>query len=256
MDTVNSSVISPSPDLKISIRPATLDDIPQLARIAASTFAKDELFTWMYPRMDQYPDDMYHWFLIKTKIRFNGLGSHVFVAEVEDAGGKRTIAGQAVWERGGKDEEAKKWKSDTFGRKLERRLLQAEMWYYTHCLERASDPVRISHFEEVANYEFYSTLPGHWHLAHLVILPQYQRKGIAKRLIAWGVETARQEHLPVTLEASRVGRKVYEKIGFRVFGTCVVSEGLDSVAMLWEPEELKGRWLKEDQEVKMESNKV
>ncbi|KAL3459534.1 acyl-CoA N-acyltransferase [Aspergillus heterothallicus] len=51
-------------------------------------------------------------------------------------------------------------------------------------------------------------------LVGLFVHPQYQRRGIAARLLRWGIEEAERLGLPLYLEATEEGRPVYERFGF------------------------------------------
>ncbi|KAJ5670176.1 uncharacterized protein N7477_005539 [Penicillium maclennaniae] len=49
--------------------------------------------------------------------------------------------------------------------------------------------------------------------------PSYQRKGIARALVQWGLDEARRrDNLEAITEASSMGRHVYEKMGFQAEG--------------------------------------
>ncbi|KAF4447505.1 gnat family acetyltransferase [Fusarium austroafricanum] len=48
--------------------------------------------------------------------------------------------------------------------------------------------------------------------------PQFQRKGIATKLVQWGLDEAKRRDLEVITEASTMGRKVYLKMGFKQEG--------------------------------------
>jgi ribosomal protein S18 acetylase RimI-like enzyme len=51
---------------------------------------------------------------------------------------------------------------------------------------------------------------------HVVAVhPDYQKKGIGKLLVGYGIEVARQAGLPVYVESSKDGLKLYDKTGFR-----------------------------------------
>ncbi|CAG8945959.1 unnamed protein product [Penicillium salamii] len=53
--------------------------------------------------------------------------------------------------------------------------------------------------------------------------PAHQRKGIAKRLVQWGLDEAlRRGNLEAITEASSMGRHVYEKMGFKPEGADIV----------------------------------
>jgi hypothetical protein len=66
---------------------------------------------------------------------------------------------------------------------------------------------------------------------------------------ASGIEHCQQENVPVALEASVVGRRLYQKLGFQTIQRTRLAERVEGlqggVAMLWEPDPLKGRWIKE-----------
>ena len=53
----------------------------------------------------------------------------------------------------------------------------------------------------------------------LAVTPDYQRKGVAIVLLNWSMDHAAEEKVPVTLVATRVGRPLYESVGFSSYGT-------------------------------------
>ena len=81
--------------------------------------------------------------------------------------------------------------------------LEAE---YGHAIMIDLMQKRHDHIESVANSVV--------HLNTLAVLPAHQRKGIATRLMNWGVETADQLGFPCFVEASPAGRPLYERHGF------------------------------------------
>lgn len=90
---------------------------------------------------------------------------------------------------------------------------EEELWsgtdlheYQTKCFERW-DRLRESYVGGV----------GHWLLAPLWVLPEFQGRGVASLLLSDGIELADHE-LPVPpmyLEAAKAARPVYERFGFR-----------------------------------------
>jgi GNAT superfamily N-acetyltransferase len=55
--------------------------------------------------------------------------------------------------------------------------------------------------------------------------PSFQRRGVASRLVTWGLDEARRRGIPeATTEASSMGRHVYQRLGFRPQGSDVVYE--------------------------------
>ncbi|TGJ85384.1 hypothetical protein E0Z10_g3363 [Xylaria hypoxylon] len=55
--------------------------------------------------------------------------------------------------------------------------------------------------------------------------PAFQRRGIASKLVQWGVDEAHRRGIPnATMEASSMGRHVYQRLGFRPRGSDIVYE--------------------------------
>jgi len=52
----------------------------------------------------------------------------------------------------------------------------------------------------------------------LVTLPKYHRRGVGAMHMQWGFEQAEKMGLPVWLEASKMGRPLYERNGFETVG--------------------------------------
>ena len=59
-----------------------------------------------------------------------------------------------------------------------------------------------------------------WHLNNIEIHPDWQRRGIGKRLVGDLIARARAEGLPVALQVLKVNpaRRLYERLGFAVTG--------------------------------------
>ncbi|KAL3418383.1 Puromycin N-acetyltransferase 1 [Phlyctema vagabunda] len=53
----------------------------------------------------------------------------------------------------------------------------------------------------------------------LAVHPNHQRRGVGKLLMQWGLQTADQLHVPIYLESSHSGLRMYESLGFRTL-TC------------------------------------
>lgn len=56
----------------------------------------------------------------------------------------------------------------------------------------------------------------HWYLALLLTWPEWQGRGVARRLLDWGIERADKEQPPTAmyLETSTKAKRVYEHMGF------------------------------------------
>ena len=49
----------------------------------------------------------------------------------------------------------------------------------------------------------------------MAVHPKHQRRGIGRLLVQWGVDVAEQLKLPIYLEATFEGMRLYEKVGFK-----------------------------------------
>ncbi|KAK6352215.1 hypothetical protein TWF730_009045 [Orbilia blumenaviensis] len=58
----------------------------------------------------------------------------------------------------------------------------------------------------------------HYYLSHLLVHPDYKRRGYGYILTLWGLYYAAQEGLPAYLTASAEGERLYRKLGFKVIG--------------------------------------
>ena len=59
----------------------------------------------------------------------------------------------------------------------------------------------------------------------LAVLPEWQRKGVGRRLLGWGLEKADAEGWECWLDASKKGEGLYRKFGFRDVGCVEVELG-------------------------------
>jgi GNAT superfamily N-acetyltransferase len=61
---------------------------------------------------------------------------------------------------------------------------------------------------------------GHWYLSPVCTWPQYQGKGVGKKLLYWAIEQADRTDpvTPLYLESAPSARKVYEHMGFEPVG--------------------------------------
>lgn len=120
-----------------------------------------------------------------------------------------------------------------------------EEWYHNRITDRSMDRERLEQFFKNTQFDdFYPKLDSSIHMPYLAVSPKHQRKGIGKMLVKYGQGLAEKENVPVSLEASINGRKLYENCGFKIVSTSRINdEGLEGIAMLWEPERLRGKWL-------------
>lgn len=75
---------------------------------------------------------------------------------------------------------------------------------------------RISYIKEVSEQKDRSSPPAIFTLDLCAVDPAFQRRGIAGKLVQWGLDEAkRRGNLECTTEGSAMGRAVYRKLGFK-----------------------------------------
>jgi len=239
------------------VRPLIRSDIPRVLEISGACFSSDELFRWMYPHQDRYPNDLRRYQLVRLRTRLVQQGGQGYVAETEAGCGCKGCSGEdggrivgfGFFIREGRDEAARKWRAESWTAKFERYLLSWDVWYEMTFLQRANDPRAQAQFARVTKYGFYEVLDDYWLLGLLGVDPSCRRRGIGRMIVEHGLSIAAEEKVPVTLEASILGRKLYQEMGFQTIQKSAIVDGgedlKEGVAMLWEPMELKGKWLQE-----------
>lgn len=84
-----------------------------------------------------------------------------------------------------------------------------------------------------------------WYVKLIGVSPKHQRKGIAKKLIGWGMERAVKENVPLTLEASQAGRPVYVRMGFKTIAELEDFPG-GAPCMVWRGQEKGAETMKSE----------
>lgn len=77
-----------------------------------------------------------------------------------------------------------------------------------------------------------------WTLAYLAVSPSHQKKGIGAELCQWGMKKAEEEGICAFLLSTISGKRLYEKVGFRVVGEWRWAKGGDDrlmTIMRWDP---------------------
>ncbi len=129
---------------------------------------------------------------------------------------------------------------------LERALLTAEMWY-ENLTDRDCDYGKKREYAQATKYDYYSSTKEYWTLSSIAVLKRYQRNGVGRELMEWGMSIAWKSGLPLALDASSTGRRLYEGLGFRVVEVKEVAGlGLEGVVMVWEKDVMDGGRLDSD----------
>ncbi|KAJ5979813.1 GNAT family acetyltransferase [Penicillium waksmanii] len=212
----------------IHIRPATPNDLPFIADIAAQAMLHDELFIHLCPHRHTYYADFRTAFLRRLKIRLYTPGYVMLVAvesksesESGDHGARdrdrdERVRGYAVWSRRGDTPTATQWQKNGHG----------DGWWNDQYIQACA-----------TGYDF-AAFPELWFLATVAVDPRHQRRGFGRSLVQWGLDRANEERIPVGLDASRQGLALYEDMGFRTVAMAEVVPGLEVTAMLWEPADI------------------
>jgi GNAT superfamily N-acetyltransferase len=78
-----------------------------------------------------------------------------------------------------------------------------------------------------------------WYLKILAVRPGYQRRGVGRELVNWGLRHAGERGEKVYLEASQAGYPLYVHLGFKFVGRLALqTESEDEIVlpcMLWDP---------------------
>lgn len=102
------------------------------------------------------------------------------------------------------------------------------------CFDREA----LQKFDTVAGNSFPTSVPSEmWYLVVLAVHPSYQRRGIGQMLLQWGIDQASAESVPIGLEATPEGLKLYERKGFKTV-RWVEFNGFRSPVMIREPQGL------------------
>ncbi|OTB06242.1 hypothetical protein M426DRAFT_114443 [Hypoxylon sp. CI-4A] len=144
-----------------------------------------------------------------------GNANTVFLKATLPIEGKRVIAGIAIWAQLSMVEGRGERPSDDLRSTLDLKALypnnEPEQRYLCQVFKSFAKR-RV----EVVKEKEDSEPPSLLHLQLCVVDPIYQRKGIASKLVQWGLDEAkRRGGLEAITEASSMGRYVYENLGFR-----------------------------------------
>ncbi|KAF3037298.1 hypothetical protein E8E11_005433 [Didymella keratinophila] len=128
--------------------------------------------------------------------------------------GQRRVAGMAIWQQFSELE--------GYGDKFDGNM-SAALAKLDDNNKRFADQMfkslwkrRIAYIKEIAQQKDRPTAPAIFTLDLCAVDPAYQRRGIAGKLVQWGLEEAkRRGNLECTTEGSAMGRAVYRRLGFK-----------------------------------------
>ncbi|RDL42471.1 uncharacterized protein BP5553_02450 [Venustampulla echinocandica] len=231
----------------IIVRPARLTDGYRMGWIAAVTYNNTSLTDMLAPHRHQYFEHYVRGFQQRATARTFDARHMGYVAV--EASNPSVVVGYAHFVRLGDDEGAK--------RQIASRnalLLWVLGWLFSvYCKvfglfvggDKSADLDAIKWFENVGKADEEKHFQSHpervnrWHTQSCVVLKEFQGRGAGKLLMGQVVKRAEAEGVPVGLEASMEGERLYRSVGFKVLSrfSLVLSEADRDTGgfMLWSP---------------------
>ena len=269
LDTTTPQVVPPpspsplpktnlSPQHNYKIRYATYPhDLEQLVSLNFASFIDDPSFIIRWPGRHKYPDHFRGFLRRMSRQKLLDYNANMLV--IEDPSSGRIIA-HADWHRrplptspttnknttssSSRSNSAVQKPPQKFHEYIESILLSLEdkILLNRHLFPNpAADYTKIDMMRAqwtLTDATYWSS-PGRvqqWHLDFLCVHPEYRRQGLGKMLVQWGVDRAVEEKVVCGLEASGMGKGLYEGLGFRVLGVQDVfdDEGSRGYVMMWD----------------------
>jgi ribosomal protein S18 acetylase RimI-like enzyme len=220
------------------LRPTTAADIPRCATIHSAAFEEDEVSRFLAPDRAKYPLSWRQQALNMQRSKYYQPSTWGFVCVADtddDFAGVGEILGFARWRyRASKEDAAAK----LWTRQLSV-LERAEVWLHWAEMKWEETLRTNPAVSWERNDAFMRAIVGstgftpiraatHWYLETLAVAPEYQRRGVARKLVDWGLQRAEAETeerkavgkapVPIALIGSERGMHLYRSLGFKVVG--------------------------------------
>lgn len=149
-----------------------------------------------------------------------------------------TVLGYSYWARRGESSEDAWMNCRATSNALERTLRRVEDLYEQYVYPNPAESAKNLELLRgtVGNESYRAKLKGvpHWHLLTIAVRSEFQRRGVGKQLLEWGLDPSAQDRTwsvlcpglstspesgdpqIVSLSTTEEGRRLYEKAGFRV----------------------------------------
>jgi ribosomal protein S18 acetylase RimI-like enzyme len=226
------------------LRPITAADIPQCTTIHDAAFVDNELSDFFAPDRAKYPLSWRRHALNVQRTKYYQPNTRCFVCVADaddDFANVGEILGFARWIRHLSEEDtaaAPVAASDPWTRSrsvpecIESWLCWAELkWEETLRINPAiSWANKAAFLGSVVKSTGFAPISAetHLYLASLAVSPEYQRRGVARKLVDWGLQYTKTETaertalgkapLPVALVGTALGLHLYRSLGFKVVG--------------------------------------
>lgn len=190
-----------------------------MARSATLAYYDSPLTEYLSPHRQRFPNDYILSFA--RRYRINLCEPNTFAIFVVDPS-NNIVAGYGIFTREG---------ADAGKRELVRRQRSlwrtVQLWWYK-LLEpflkwwspnRAIDASNMAHFMTIIEEDhkkWDKMYPNRYHCRSFVVRPDYQRRGIGSKIMRIVMDMAKREKVPLVLEATAEGEKLYSHLGFRL----------------------------------------
>jgi GNAT superfamily N-acetyltransferase len=167
----------------------------------------------------------------------------------EEPGPGGEVVSWVQWHRMGTSLVARNWQKpgETWDNRLERALQFIRDKSYSY-VDPVNNRKNFSDLMSILRKPFdLGVFAEAWELSGFYVRREYQRRGLVKILLEWGLAQAAAEKVPVIVKPSPAGIKSYEQAGFRVFEKIDFGEsfGLGERGinlLVWEPPGMEGQW--------------
>ncbi|KAK3372715.1 acyl-CoA N-acyltransferase [Podospora didyma] len=221
--------------MPLQLRQATEADAPACGRIATAAFVDTLSPTLFPPHLNPGPDDEVTWRTQRTARRIReGVPTLVVVETDPDSGKEIAVAGFAQWQKpyppAGSEEEEKEEVLDAAAKAKK----EAEKDPGPPSLDVTVFELAVQIMDEETEKAFgergYKDM---WYLMMLAVDPQFNRRGVGKMLLRWGVDQATADKKDVFLVATPAGRFLYLSAGFKdIWHRTLIN--VPHTGMLWE----------------------
>jgi ribosomal protein S18 acetylase RimI-like enzyme len=221
----NGSVSGSKENEPIKLRKGNLFDSDVIGRIAAKTYCETPLTKFLSPNRHKYYDHYERGFRQRARTRMFSPRNMTIVA----CNGSGEVVGYAQFERLGNDYGAKQ---QIMSHSIVRRILfWALSWVWAFWCnlvifldpDKSEDPAAVKmfaswHQDGDKHFKPYPERQDRWYAQSVVIDAAYQKRGIGTRLMKEVIEKAERENVPIGLEASMEGERLYRGVGFDLLG--------------------------------------
>ncbi|KAI1087832.1 acyl-CoA N-acyltransferase [Rostrohypoxylon terebratum] len=211
-------------DERLEVRPATSDDLEDIATVAQEGFPDDPEFNYRFPYRDKHPEDNRKWILQEYREYLEQTDKYSVIIVTASDNDKKAIA-LSVWDIS----------ISTAHRGSDLGIPDDPT---ENCRREDANPARFRKFKERMSEAFekyfgkYGT--DQIHLWLLATRPAFRRRGAGTRLCRWGLEQASQKSVYATVLASPMGKCLYEELNFDNCGSFSIQvDGEGDKLQLW-----------------------